>query len=188
MAKVKFGLSNVYFALRTEEEGGEITYSTPVKIPGAVSASIESESESNTFYADNIPYYISNIKSSKTVDLEVSDVPRQILLDYLGYVKAQGGGILETSAPNTPHFALLFQVETDEKARKFAFYNCTAIETDEEYTTTEDTVEPTTTNLSVTVSGDSIGEQVAYKQICESTDANYASFFTSVVAPEVMSE
>lgn len=188
MAKVKFGLSNLYFALRTEAEEGAITYASPIKVPGAVSASIESESDTSTFYADNIPYYISNIKSSKTIELEVADLPRDILLKILGYVKAEGGGILETSNPNTPHFALLFQIETDEEARKYCFYNCTAVESDEEYNTTEDTVEPTTTTLSVTVAGDPVGEYVAYKQIAETGDANYAAFFTTVTAPEEASE
>lgn len=185
MAKVKFGLSNVYIAPRTEGEEGAITYGTPVKIPGAVSASIEAESESSTFYADNIAYYIANSKTSKTIDLEVADIPRAILTGYLGYVEAEGGGILETSNPNTPKFALLFQVETDEKARRFCYYNCTAVESDEEYNTTEDTTEPTTSTLSVTSAGDPDGEgNVFFKNISETGDANYSAFFTTVVAPQ----
>ena len=186
MPKVKFGLSNVYIAPRTEEEEGAITYGTPVKVPGAVSASIEAESESSTFYADNIAYYIANSKTSKTIDLEVADIPRSILTGYLGYVEAEGGGILETSNPNTPHFALLFQVETDEQARKFCYYNCTAVESDEEYNTTEDTTEPTTSTLSVTSAGDPLDDgNVSFKKVSEATDANYPTFFITVTAPQV---
>ena len=34
--KVKYGLENVVYAKKTVSEAGEITYATPVKIPGAV--------------------------------------------------------------------------------------------------------------------------------------------------------
>ena len=39
MNKVKFGLSNVYYAVKTTSEDGEVSYATPVRIPGAVNLS-----------------------------------------------------------------------------------------------------------------------------------------------------
>ncbi len=39
--KVKYGLENVVYAKKTVSEAGEITYATPVKIPGAVNLSMD---------------------------------------------------------------------------------------------------------------------------------------------------
>lgn len=182
MSKVKFGLSNVYVAPRTET-GGDVTYGAPVKIPGAVNCSISRESSQNIFYADNSAYFTSNSKSSVSLDLEIADVARDILKNYLGYIEAKEGGILETNSAVTPHFALLFQVETDEKARKFCYYDCSAVESDEEYSTEEESIDPTTSTLTITCTGEAVGDVKVFKQVVEANDANYATFFTSVKVP-----
>ena len=41
--KVKYGLENVVYAKKTVSEAGEITYATPVKIPGAVNLSMDAK-------------------------------------------------------------------------------------------------------------------------------------------------
>ena len=56
MNKVKFGLSNVYYAVKTTSPEGEVSYATPVRIPGAVNLSLDQEGEITPFYADNIVY------------------------------------------------------------------------------------------------------------------------------------
>lgn len=183
MEKVKFGLSNVYFAPRTETDGA-VTYGTPVAVPGAVSASISRNASQNIFYADNGPYFVSNDKSNQTIDLEIADVAKQIMLDYLGYVENEGGGILETDNAVTPHFALMFQIETDEAARKFCYYNCSASEGDEDHNTKEEQVEPQTSNLSVTCTGETLDDgERAFRNISYKGDANYDTFFTKVGTP-----
>lgn len=182
MSKVKFGLSNVYVAPRTVT-GETVTYGTPVKVPGAVNCSVDRESEQNIFYADNIAYFKSNTKSSVSLDLEIADIARDILLNYLGYVEAAEGGIIETNTAVTPEFALLFQVETDEKARKFCYYNCSAVESDEEYSTEEESIDPTTSTLTVTCTGEKVGDKIGFKHVVEADDANYATFFTNVTVP-----
>lgn len=189
MSKVKFGLCNVALAPRTvASSGGKITYGAPVKLPGAVKSSVARESSKNKFFADNIPYFVSNSKSGQTIDLEVADIPREILKEFLGYIEAKAGGILETNTPVTPSFALLFQVETDAKARKFCFYNCVAVESDEEYDTEEESIDPTTSKLSITVSGEQVEDLLVFKQVSEQDDENYETFFTTVTVPEKKAE
>ena len=46
--KVKFGLKNVHYAMLTEE-GEEVTYGTPVRIPGAVNLSMDAQGDTSTF-------------------------------------------------------------------------------------------------------------------------------------------
>lgn len=185
MSKVKFGISNLHFAARKEAADGAFTYETPIKIPGTVNISIEREAEQNIFYADNIPYFTSTSKQSQTLELEVADIAREAALQYLGYLKSKTGSILETNNPVNPSFAMLFQIETDVRARKIAYYNCTAVETDEEYNTNEESIEPTTSQLSVTSVGETVGDTLVFREICEPGDSNYSTFFTTVNVPEL---
>ena len=107
-----------------------------VDIPGAVNLSIERESDQNIFYADNKAYFTTNSKSSVSLELEIAEIAKDIMLQYLGYVKSKNGTVLETNTAVTPSFALMFQIETDEKARKVCYYNCKAIESAMDYVET----------------------------------------------------
>ena len=187
MSKVKFGLSNVKVAPRTESEG-KVTYGTVVDVPGAVNLSIERESDQNIFYADNKAYFTTNSKSSVSLELEIAEIAKDIMLQYLGYVKSKNGTVLETNTAVTPSFALMFQIETDEKARKVCYYNCTAVESDEEYSTQEETIEPTTSKLTVTAIGEDVSDVVVFREIANSGDTNYATFFNSVTIPTLADE
>lgn len=181
--KVKFGLSNVYVAIR-KDTGDAITYEKPVAVPGAINASITRNSDQNILYADNKAYFVANKKSSQEVELELADIPEAILTSVLGYIKSTAGSLLETDAPVTPHFALMFQIETDSKARKIRYYNCTAVEADEEYATSEETIDPTTSTMNVTSTGEPIGDYNVFREIVYSGNTNYNDFFTTVTLPE----
>ena len=187
MSKVKFGLSNVKVAPRTESEG-KVTYGKVTDIPGAVNLSIERESDQNIFYADNKAYFTTNSKSSVSLELEIAEIAKDIMLQYLGYVKSKNETVLETNTAVTPSFALMFQIETDEKARKVCYYNCTAVESDEEYSTQEESIEPTTSKLTVTAIGEDVSDVVVFREIANSGDTNYATFFNSVTIPTLADE
>ena len=55
--KVEFGLSNLYVGTYTVAAGGTVTLGTPYHQAGAVSLSLDAESDSNDFYADNVKYW-----------------------------------------------------------------------------------------------------------------------------------
>ena len=78
--KVKFGLNKVHYAKITSyDEEGVPTFAKPVRIPGAVSLSIDAEGEASNFYADDGVYYVINNNSGYTGDLEIALVPASAL-------------------------------------------------------------------------------------------------------------
>ena len=70
--KVKFGLKNVHYALLTVSEEGAVSFGAPVPIPGAASMSLSPQGETETFYADDIAYYVSTANNGYQGDLEAS--------------------------------------------------------------------------------------------------------------------
>ena len=56
--KVKFGLKNVYVWPITEATSEKVTYGEVIRVPGAVSLSLEASGDSNPFYADDMIYWI----------------------------------------------------------------------------------------------------------------------------------
>lgn len=184
MTQIKYGLSHVKVAKRTVSAEGVVSYATPIDLPGAVSFSMELNQSEVSFYADNKLYYHNQAKTSEGGDLELADVPRDILLDYLGYVKDANGGILETNSLTADKCAIMFQVETDSKARKFILYNCSLASSSEEYSTVESEVTPQTSTITVTASGEDVGDVTIFKKVLESDDEGYDTAFTTVPMPK----
>ena len=52
--KVKFNLCDVYYALLEKNTETTAEYATPVRLPGAVSLSLDPEGEQEPFFADGI--------------------------------------------------------------------------------------------------------------------------------------
>ena len=92
--KVKYGLSNVYYAKATiDPSTGAATYDTPVAIKGAVNLSLDPQGELSPFYADNIKYYTVNNNSGYEGDLEIALIPDSFRKDILGEVEDDGSVI-----------------------------------------------------------------------------------------------
>ena len=81
--KVKFNICNVHYALITVDEDGEVTFGTPVAMPGAVSLSLEPNGEPSNFYADGYAYYTISNNMGYEGDLELAMVPESFRTDVL---------------------------------------------------------------------------------------------------------
>lgn len=178
--KVKFGLSNVHIAKITENEGA-ITYGTPFAMPGAVSLSADPEGETTPFYADNIKYYIATSNQGYTGDLEIAMTPDEFLTQILGQVADSNGALFESADDLNARFALMGEIEGDKKKRRFVYFDCTAARPSAEMNTNEDSKEPQTDTISITMSPRSTDK--AIKAVIEPTEENqsvYDTFFTKV--------
>ena len=82
--KIKYGLSNVYYAVATDDGTGTLTYGTPVPIKGAVNLTMDPQGDTTPFYADNIIYYTSTANNGYAGTLELALVPESFRTDVLG--------------------------------------------------------------------------------------------------------
>ena len=178
--KVKFGLSNVHVAKITEHDG-EITYGTPFAMPGAVALSAEPEGETTPFYADNIQYYVAVSNNGYTGELELAMAVKEFLTQILGQQEDTNGALFESSDDVNARFALMGEIEGDVKKRRFVYYDCTATRPSSEMNTIEDTKEPQTDTIEITMSPRATDHVI--KAVIEPNDTNedvYNTFFTKV--------
>ena len=186
--KVKYGLSNCYFAVQTEGAGGAITFGTPVALPGAVNLSLEQDGETNKFRADNIDYYTSISNNGYSGDLELALIPDAFLTTVMGEVKDATNGLQYEAADVKPKaFALLFQFEGDANATRHVLYNCKATRPTLASQTTDTTIEPVTEtiNITATAMNMTVGGNTTpiVKAKCGPEDSAYSTFFTAVQVP-----
>lgn len=183
--KIKYGIKNVYYAVATIDNTGAATYDTPVAIPGAVSISLSAQGENSPFYADNIVYYTSIANNGYEGDLEVARLPDSFFEDVLGNVVANNDLVYEDANAEPVHFALMFQFEGDQTARRHVIYNCTATRPDVAGSTKEDTITPETETLSVTATTIYVTalDTDVVKAYLNEGDTGYSTFFSAVLQP-----
>jgi phi13 family phage major tail protein len=180
--KVEFGISNLYVGTYTVGTTGTVTLGTPYHQAGAISFSPEEQSEANNFYADNVIYYSGYTGGTFEGDLEVAKFDDTFKTQFLGYIqKASDGGLAVVKNATKPKVFIAFQVEGDQESRRCIMYNCSLGGITREYNTTEDTIEPATETIAVTVAGDNKTgiSMVSYSQ----NSSGYSTLFTNPPAP-----
>lgn len=120
--KVRFGLKNVYYAVLTESsDNTNNTYATPVAVPGAVTLTMDSNGTDGTFYADNVAYYKTFANNGYSGELEMARVNDAMLKDVWG-MTVENGILTEKTGIQPKPFALLFQIEGDQKEELHVLY------------------------------------------------------------------
>ena len=182
--KVRFGLKNCYYAKATFDEDGNVTYGTPVRLPGAVSLSLDPEGENENFYADDIVYYVLNNNAGYEGDLELALIPEEFLKDIL-HEEEDENGVLAENANNTfERFALLFEFTGDKKAIRHVLYCCSASRPSVEGETKEDEKEVQTEELSLIASALANGF-VKAKTSTNTSKAVYDAWYDAVYIPAI---
>ena len=179
--KVEFGISNLYVGTYSVDTTGSVTMGTPYHQAGAVSFSPEEQSESNKFYADNVVYWTGYTGGTFEGDLEVAKFDDTFKKQFLGYIQKGDGGIGVVKNATKPSVYIAFQIEGDAESRRIIMYNCSLGGIKREYSTEEESIEPATETIAVTVAGDNKTgvSMVSYGQ----TATGYSTLFTNPPAP-----
>lgn len=146
--KVKFGLRNVFYSKMTITDS-QVTYATPVAIPGAVNLSLSPAGDTNDFYADDIAYFSDTANQGYEGDLEIALLPDSFLKDILGQHVDSNGALIEGADDKSSAFALGFEIQGDVMGRRIWLYNCTATRPNQEAATIETSKTPTTDTLTL---------------------------------------
>ena len=181
--KVKYGLSNVYYAKATIDSSNVATYTTPVAWPGAVNLSLSAEGDTTKFRADNIDYWVGQSNNGYSGDFESALIPDSFRKDILGYIEGTGGILIEDAQAKTTPFALMFQFEGDEKNTRHCFYNVTCTRPTVAGQTTAETIEPqteTVTFTAVAIHNAALNKDIVKASAPETTSGAYTTWFTSV--------
>ena len=182
--KVRFGLKNCHYAKATFDEDGNVTYAKPVRLPGAVSLSLDPEGENENFYADDIVYYVLNNNAGYEGDLELALIPEEFLKDILHEEEDANGVLTENANNEFERFALLFEFTGDKHAIRHVLYCCSASRPSVEGETKEDEKEVQTEELSIIASALANG-YVKAKTSVNTSDAVYNGWYDTVYMPTV---
>ncbi len=181
--KVKFGLNKVHWAkILSYDENGMPVYAAPVRLPGAVSLSIDASGENEPFYADNCVYYMCNNNSGYEGDLEIALVTTDFATEILGQRLDSKGVLVESNDAEVAEFALFFEFEGDRHKIRHVMYRCSVARPATESATTEDSKEVKTESLSLTASA--LENGLVKSKSCEATDKTvYDNWYKSVYIP-----
>ena len=125
--KVRFGLTNVYYAILTESENQAPSYGTPKRLAGAVTLDLSQEGSTNSFYADNIEFFRVSANNGYSGSLELANINETALQDIWGFGYDSTKKILyEDSKAEPKPFALLYQIDGDANNDLFVLYKCYA--------------------------------------------------------------
>ena len=187
--KVKFGLNNVHWAKITQwgvdPDGTPLipVYGESVRLPGAVSLSIDANGENENFFADDSVYYVINNNSGYEGDLEVALVTTEFATEILGEILDNNGVLVEKNDAEPAQFALMFEFSGDKHKIRHVLYCCTASRPATEGQTKEDSTEVKTETLSLTASALPTG--LVKAKTCEATDeATYNNWYKMPYNPD----
>lgn len=184
--KVKFNICNVHYALITVREEGEVTFGTPVAMPGAVSLSLEPNGEPSNFYADGYAYYTISNNMGYEGDLELAMVPESFRTDVLKESLDTNQVLVENANVETANFALLFEFDGDVKKIRHVLYNCSAARPNIESSTNEEEIEVQTETLALTAAPLANG-YVKARTGDSTTDEVYNGWYAHVYMPTTAS-
>jgi len=177
--KVKFGLSNVHYAVVTE--GTTPTFGEWKSLPYAISLSISENSNTSTQYADDQLIYVATSTTSTTLGLEMSVVSDDFKKDVLGYLESTRGGLVQIVNDVKKKIALGFEVKGDAKHARHVFFICEVnnIDDGDHSTNTEsanfanDTINMTAYPVTLT------NGKYAIKERIDEGQTGYATLFTN---------
>ena len=148
MGKVRYGLSNVHYAIYDETNN---EYGDWKSIPGAVSLTIDKEDNKNDFYADNIVYAVVKNTAKETGSIEFASLTKDIEHDLFGVTSDSVSGLEYATTDAQPvSIALGYEIDGNVKKQRGLRYNVTLDEPNFAANTETDSTNPDTVTANIT--------------------------------------
>lgn len=183
MGRIRFGLSNLYYATATDNGSGTLTYATPVAVKGAKSIALSAAGETLDEYADNVVWYHLDSNSGYTGTLEFEDTKAgdTFIQTVLGQTVDSNDVIWESAADAPVEFALLGEFSLTggtETGKRFALLRCVISRPELNGQTKESGISVQTQTVNITAMPRIDDDLV--KATCDSASAAYATWFSAV--------
>ena len=143
MAGVQVGFKDIHYAkLKTDEVGKPVEYETPKKLARAIEGTLTPTMNQETLFADDAPAEVAEALGEITLELNVDDLPPEVLADILGS-KINEDGVLESGKEDfSPYVAVGFRaLKSNGKYRYVWLYKGKFVLPEQGYKTKEDTPE-----------------------------------------------
>jgi len=139
MSGVQVGLRDLHYAILTQDDAMGVAYEDPVKIAGAISATITPTVNTETLFADDGPSETASALGEITVELQVKDLPLPVQAALLGH-DLENGVLIRNADDNAPYVALGFRsLKSNGKYRYVWLYKGKFAPPEQQYQTKEDT-------------------------------------------------
>lgn len=152
--KVRFGLKNVHFCTYEVADDGTVTLGSPYHLPGSTELSLEAQSESADFYADDVKYWSGYSDNGYEGSLTNANFPDDFKTTFMNYVQLDDGGIGQIKGMKNKNVCIMFEGDGDKEKRRGILYNVALGQINRTYATVEESIEPQTAELEFTVNGD----------------------------------
>ena len=176
--KITFGLENVHWSKVTTQPTGEIQYSKPEKLAGAVDLELNPISTDLKLKADNIYYYVSESNDGYTGKMTFYNTT-EAFDEYVNGLEKKGELTVEKSTAQSNPIALLFQMEGDKHATRFCLPQV-SVKRPKFGTKTKDGANVNTVELEFTASPRPTDKVVRYKTNVTTSDEVYNKFFDEI--------
>lgn len=186
--RVKFGLEGCVFVPETERDVYD--NENKVTIPGAVGLTRERQGEDSNFYADDGVYYITSTYQGFTGELEIAMATELMEQKIWGDEIDETTGIMtENRNASQVRGAFGYKIKGDQYDRYFWNYGVTLSRPNTEANTIEDTAEPQTDTMTISVTGLSDGSGiVGIKTSSKTPEQVKGKWFDKVIMPNEYSE
>lgn len=115
------GLRDVHVAkLESDDESG-VSYETPERIRGGITATITPTINTTTLYADDGPSETASSMGEITVALNTKDLPKSIQALMLGHKVNEDGVLVKSADDYAPYVALGFRAEKSDGTYRYVW-------------------------------------------------------------------
>lgn len=152
---IEFGFCNVHVAERFEDAVGTVTFGIPKPMPNAKSTDFAPVGDSTEVYADNKKVKVLVGNQGYNGSIVFLYIPDWFAEKFLGCIKTKEGTLIEDANLQPKPFALSYQIENDNKARRYWYTNCTATRPNTASATKEAGITPSEQTLTITAMPDS---------------------------------